>query len=240
MAIIEWKKVETVGVITMNNGENRHNPEFIRAILTSFDEIEGDPKISSVIIASSDPKNWSQGIDLQWMTDAMAKNDLQGIRDFMYGLNRIFNRILLYPMPVIAAINGHAFGDGTIMACACDFRFMKADRGFFCFPEIDINIPFLPGMQAIIRKAIPYYKLEELVFSGKRTGAAELEAHHVILKACENEEALMREALAFAKSFNKKRPIFAETKKRFHRTIIETMEKEDPAFIEPLQLMLQG
>jgi enoyl-CoA hydratase/carnithine racemase len=240
MAIIEWKKVETVGVITMNNGENRHNPEFIRAILTSFDEIEADPKISSVIIASSDPKNWSQGIDLQWMTDAMAKNDLQGIRDFMYGLNRIFNRILLYPMPVIAAINGHAFGDGTIMACACDFRFMKADRGFFCFPEIDINIPFLPGMQAIIRKAIPYYKLEELVFSGKRTGAAELEAHHVILKACENEEALMREALAFAKSFNKKRPIFGETKKRFHRTIIETMEKEDPAFIEPLQLMLQG
>jgi enoyl-CoA hydratase/carnithine racemase len=240
MSVIEWKKVETVGVITMTNGENRHNPEFIRAILAAFDEIEGDPAISSVVIASNDPKNWSQGIDLQWMMDAMARNDLQGIRDIMYGLNRIFNRILLYPMPVIAAINGHAFGDGTIMACACDFRFMKADRGFFCFPEIDINIPFLPGMQAIIRKAIPYYKLEELVFSGKRTGAVELETHHVILKACENEEALMREALAFAKSFNKKRPIFGEIKKRFHRTIIETMEKEDPAFIEPLQLMIQG
>jgi enoyl-CoA hydratase/carnithine racemase len=240
MSVIEWKKVETVGVITMNNGENRHNPEFIRAILTAFDEIEGDPTISSVIIASSDPKNWSQGIDLQWMTDAMAKNDLQGIRDFLYGLNRIYNRILLYPMPVIAAINGHAFAGGSIMACACNFRFMKADRGFFCFPEIDISIPFLPGMQAILQKAIPGYKLEELVFSGKRTGAADLEAHHVIVKACENEEALMREAFAFAKSFNKKRPIFGEMKKRFHRTIIETMEKEDPAFIEPLQLMPQG
>jgi enoyl-CoA hydratase/carnithine racemase len=240
MSVIEWKKVETVGVITMNNGENRHNPEFIHAILAAFDEIERDPTISSVIIASSDPKNWSQGIDLQWMTDAMAKNDLQGIRDFLYGLNRIYNRILLYPMPVIAAINGHAFAGGSIMACACDFRFMKADRGFFCFPEIDISIPFLPGMQAILRKAIPGYKLEELVFSGKRTGAADLEAHHVIVKACENEEALMCEALAFAKSFNKKRPIFGEMKKRFHRSIIETMEKEDPAFIEPLQLMPQG
>jgi enoyl-CoA hydratase/carnithine racemase len=174
------------------------------------------------------------------MTDAMAKNDLQGIRDFLYGLNRIYNRILLYPMPVIAAINGHAFAGGSIMACACDFRFMKADRGFFCFPEIDISIPFLPGMQAILQKAIPGYKLEELVFSGKRTGAVDLEAHHVIVKACENEEALMREAFAFAKSFNKKRPIFGEMKKRFHRTIIETMEKEDPAFIEPLQLMPQG
>jgi enoyl-CoA hydratase/carnithine racemase len=238
MSVIEWKKVETVGVITMINGENRHNPDFIRAILTAFDEIEADPGISSVVIASSDPKNWSQGIDLTWMMDAMAKNDLQGMRDFMYGLNRIFKRILLYPMPVIAAINGHAFGDGTIMACACDFRFMKADRGFFCFPEIDINIPFLPGMLAIVRKAIPYYKLEELVFSGKRTGAAELEAHHVIVKACDNEEVLMREALAFAKTFTKKRPIFGEMKKRMYGSIIVIMEKEDPVFIEPLQLMM--
>jgi enoyl-CoA hydratase/carnithine racemase len=238
MSAIEWKKVETVGVITMNNGENRHNPDFIRDILQAFDEIEGVPDISSVIIASSDPKNWSQGIDLAWITGAMSNNDLQGIRDFMYGLNRIFTRILLYPMPVIAAINGHTFGDGSIMACACDFRFMKSDRGFFCFPEVDISIPFLPGMLAILNKAIPYYKLEELVFSGKRTGAAELEAHHVITKACENEEALMREAMAFAKTFTKKRPIFGEIKKRLHHSIVEIMEKEDPVYIEPLQLML--
>jgi enoyl-CoA hydratase/carnithine racemase len=238
MSIIEWKKVETVGVITMNNGENRHNPDFIHAILTAFDEIESDPGISSVVIASSDPKNWSQGIDLAWMMDAMARNDLPAIREFMYGLNRIFKRILLYPMPVIAAINGHAFGDGTIMACACDFRFMKADRGFFCFPEIDINIPFLPGMMAIVRKAMPGYKFQELVLSGKRAGAADLEAGHVIVKACENEEALMREALACAKTFNKKRPIFGEMKKRMYGYIIEIMEKEDPVYIEPLQLML--
>lgn len=238
MSVIEWKKVETVGVITMNNGENRHNPDFTRAILAAFDEIEADPGISSVVIASSDPKNWSQGIDLVWMTDAMARNDLPAIREFMYGLNRIFKRILLYPMPVIAAINGHAFGDGTIMACACDFRFMKADRGFFCFPEIDINIPFLPGMMAIVRKAMPGYKFQELVLSGKRAGAADLEAGHVIVKACENEEALMLEALAFAKTFNKKRPIFGEMKKRMYGYIIEIMEKEDPVYIEPLQLMM--
>lgn len=238
MSAIEWKKVETVGIITMNNGENRHNPDFIRAILAAFDEIEADLEISSVILASSDAKNWSQGIDLAWITGAMAKNDLQGIRDFMYGLNKIFTRILLYPMPVIAQINGHAFGDGSIMACACDFRFMKSDRGFFCFPEIDISIPFLPGMMALLRKALPYYKLEELVFSGKRTGAAELAEHHIITKACANEEELQREALAFAKTFTKKRAIFGEMKKRMNRSIIEIMEKEDPVYIEPLQLML--
>jgi enoyl-CoA hydratase/carnithine racemase len=238
MSNIVWKKLETVGLITMNDGENRHNPDFVRTLLTVFDEIERDPDISSVLISSGDVKNWSLGIDLPWMSQAIANNDLKGIKEFMYGLNRIFTRILLYPLPVIACINGHAFGDGTIMACACDFRFMKADRGFFCFPEIDINIPFLPGMLAIVGKAVPYYKLEELVFSGKRTGAAELEAHHIIVKACSNEASLLQEATAFAKTFNKKRPIFGEMKKRLHGKIIEIMEKEDPAFIEPLNLMI--
>jgi Delta3-Delta2-enoyl-CoA isomerase len=135
-------------------------------------------------------------------------------------------------------MNGHAFGGGAILACACDFRFMKSDRGFFCFPEIDISIPFLPGMLAIIEKSIPYYKMEELVFTGKRTGATELAAHHVVMKACENEAVLMQEAHTFAKAFAKKRPIFGEMKKRLHQKIFEVMDKEDPPYIEQLQLMM--
>ncbi|MEA2014945.1 MAG: enoyl-CoA hydratase/isomerase family protein [Thermodesulfobacteriota bacterium] len=238
MAIIEWEKDETVAVMTMNNGENRHNPDFNRAILNAFDEIENNETISSVVITSSDKKNWSQGIDVEWMMGAMNNKEIPAIKDFMYGLNRIFTKILKFPMPVIASINGHAFGDGSIMACACDFRFMKADRGYFCFPEVDISIPFLPGMLAIIKKAIPYYKLEEFVYSGKRAGAKELEESHVIVKASENEEALLEDAIAFARTFTKKRAIFAQHKIRLHKHIIEIMEEEDPEFIEPLNIMV--
>ncbi len=238
MAILSWEKDGTVAVITMNNGENRHNPDFNRAILDAFDEIENDETISSVVITSSDEKNWSQGIDVEWILGAMNNKEIQSIKDFMYGLNRIFTRILYFPMPVIASINGHAFGDGAIMACACDFRFMKADRGYFCFPEVDINIPFLPAMLAIIKKAFPYYKLEELVYSGKKTAADELESSHVIVKACENAETLLEDAKAFASTFTKNRAIFEQHKKRLHKHIIEIMEKEDPEFIEPLNIIV--
>lgn len=238
MAVLEWKKDGTVAVITMTNGENRYNPTFIEEILRAFDEIEADQSVSSVILTSNDPKNWSQGIDLPWLTAAYNAKDFQAMRDFLYGLNNIFKRILLYPMPVIAAINGHAFGAGSIMTCACDFRFMKADRGFFCFPEVDINIPFLPGMFALLKKAIPYYKMEEAVFSGKRMGAKELEEHHIIIKACADNEELMREALAFARTYTKKRAIFGEIKRRLHKDIIEIMDKEDPAYIEPLKIIV--
>ena len=236
MAILEWKKDGTVAVITLTNGENRFNPDFNAAVLRAFDEIEADLEIKAVIITSSDVKNWSQGIDLVWMMDKMAKNDLPAIRDFVYGANKVFRRVLLFPMPVIAAINGHAFGDGSILACCCDFRFMKADKGFFCFPEVDIDIPFLPGMLAMLKKAFPYYKLEEAVFTGKRMVARELEEHRVIVKASANEEELMKDALAFARTFHKKRPIFGELKKRMNKPVTDAMDKEDPVYVDEVQL----
>ncbi len=236
MAIIEWKKDGTVAVMTMNTGENRHNPDFNRVILAVFDEIEADEGVSSVVITSSDEKNWSLGIDVEWIAGAMQRGEMDAVKDFTYGLGKIFARILQFPMPVVASINGHAFGDGTIMACACDFRFMRADRGYFCFPEVDINIPFFPSMLAIIKKAMPYYKLEELVYTGKKATGKELEESHVIVKACENPETLLAEAIAFAGTFTKGRWIFGEHKRRLHKHIIEIIEKEDPAFIEnPVQ-----
>ncbi|MEA2101875.1 MAG: enoyl-CoA hydratase/isomerase family protein [Thermodesulfobacteriota bacterium] len=236
MAVIEWKKDEGVAIVTMNNGENRHNPVFVDTFLNTFDEIEKDKTITSVVITSSDKKCWSLGIDLGWMMEAIGKEDFDALKGFMYGLNKVFSRVLSFPMPVIAAINGHVFGDGSILACACDYRFMKADKGFFCFPEVDIDIPFLPGMLEIVKKAFPYYKAEELIFSGKKTGAKELEEHHVVVKACADQEELMKDAIAFARTYTKKRPIFQEHKKRLHKGIFEAIEKEDPVYIDALKL----
>lgn len=239
MAIIEWKREGKTAVLTMNNGENRHNPEFVAAMLGAFDEIEKDPEISAVVIISSDAKNWSQGIDLQWISGALGKKDFQSVKGFLYSMNKVFKRIMLYPVPVIAAVNGHAFGNAALMACACDFRLMKADRGFFCFPEVDINISFLPGMIAIIRKAFPDFKIAEAVLTGKRMDAAELERDRVLYKACRDEGELMAESLAFANTFSKGRPIFGELKKRFSREIVEIIDTQDPAYIEPLKIMIK-
>jgi len=238
MAVVEWKKDATVAILIMNTAENRHNPTFTAGMLNALDEIEADQEVKSIVLASSDKKNWSLGIDLEWMMGRVSKNETQAIKDFMYGLNNLFKRILTISMPVVAAINGHAFGDGAILVCTCDFRFMRSDRGFFCFPEVDINIPFLPGMLAQMKKAMPYYKLEELVYSVKRAGGKELAECHMVIKACEGEEELMKEAVVFARTFTKGRTIFKEHKWRLHKHIVEIMDREDPAYIEPLNLMV--
>jgi enoyl-CoA hydratase/carnithine racemase len=237
MSIVEWKKDESVAVIVMNNGENRHNLDFVHAMNGVLDEIEKDTTVTSVVITSSDPKHWSQGIDIVWMTDRLGKNDLGAMRDFLYGIDGVFVRLLRFPMPVIAAINGHAAANGANLACSCDFRFMRGDRGYFFYPEVDIDIPLFPGLMAICKKAIPLYKLEEMFLSGKRYSARELEAHHIFVKVTENEETLINEAVAYAKSFQKKRPIFAEMKRRMNREVVEIIETQNKPYIEKLDLM---
>jgi enoyl-CoA hydratase/carnithine racemase len=156
MPVVEWKKEGSIAIVYMNNGENRHNPDFAKGMLDALGAIKADTSITATVLTSSDPKNFSLGIDVTWLGERMNAKDTQAIKDFMYAMNDVFKSLLLFPMPVIAAINGHAFGNGAILSCACDFRFMKSDRGYFCFPEVDLGIPFLPGMIAWVKKAFPY------------------------------------------------------------------------------------
>lgn len=231
MAVIEYTLDEKVAVLTMNDGENRFNPGFLKVFLGVLDEIEQKTDVNALVVTSSHEKIFCNGIDLDWLAPLIQKGDKESTTAFLYTMNELLKRILLYPMPTIAAISGHAFAGGAIMSCAFDFRFMRSDRGYFCFPEVDLGVPFLPGMIAIVRKAVPMYKFEEMKYTGKRITAEECEAHHIVLKACHRDE-LMDEALSFAKGLNKRREIMAEMKKRMYKDIVHSIEVEDPPLIE--------
>jgi enoyl-CoA hydratase/carnithine racemase len=231
MATIEYTLDEKVAIVTMNDGENRFNLPFLNAFLRVLDEIENQTDANSLVVTSSHEKIFSNGIDLDWLAPFIQKNDTAVTTTFFFTMNKLFKRIILYPMPTIAAISGHAFAAGAILTCAFDFRLMRSDRGFFCFSEVDVGIPFLPGMIALIKRAIPLYKFEELMYTGKRATAEECRAHHIVLKACHIHD-LMNEALSFAKSLNKRRPVIAEMKKRMYKDIVHTIDVEDPPVIE--------
>ena len=232
MAIVEWKKDETVAIMIMNNGENRHNPDWAEAMLSVYDEILADNDIKAIVLTSSDPKNFCLGVDLEWMMKAQTDNDFPGISKWLYRNSEVFKAMLMSPIPTIAAINGHAFGNGAMLAGACDFRFMRGDRGYFCFPEVDLGIQFSPSMIEWMKRIMPYHMFIRMKWSGERMSAAELEKHGVIVKACENAEKTVEEAVAFAKTFNKSRTTLAEMKRRTYKHILDKMENEDPQYYD--------
>lgn len=238
MAIVEFRVEDGVAVVTLNNAENRQNLDFAHAMLDALRQAEEDKSVRAMVITAIDEKNWSQGVDLNFLNAAMKDQRFDDMKAFMYGMNDVFAGLLLAPFPVIASITGHAFGNGAMLACACDFRFMRNDRGYFCFPEVDISIPFMPGMIEFVKKAVPYHRFNELKLTGRRATAAELEVDHIIEKACPDAETTFTAAMEYAKTFNKSRRIFGEHKRRLHKHIIATMETQDKPLIEALQLMV--
>ena len=233
MPVAKWEKDETVAIVTMDNGENRHNPDFTETMLTIFDELIADESVKSMVLTSSDPKNWSLGVDLQWMMEHVGKKDFDSISKWLHHHNEVFKFCLMAPFPTIAAVTGHAFGNGAMLAGACDYRFMRSDRGYMCLPEVDINIQFTPSMIEWMRKAMPYHLFMDMKWSGRRVGAEELAEHHVIKKACPGPEETLAEAVAFAKGFTKPRQTLAEMKKRTYKHITDKMENEDAQYLDP-------
>lgn len=226
----------SIAVLTMNTAENRHNPEFLSEFNQHLDQIEADQSIKSIILTSASEKNWSLGIDLAWMSQ--PTNTPEIISGFMTDLAGLLKRLVTFPMPIIAALNGHTYGNGSVLACACDFRFMKSDKGFFCFPEVDVLVPFVPSMFPLINKAIPQTFFNRLAMTGQRVGAQELLDKQVVEAIFANEEELQAGVVEFAKTFNKNRWIYGQNKTQMNKKILVTMKEEDPAFIESVSKIL--
>ena len=235
MDVLKLEMEGTVAVISMNNGKNTQDLEFARTLNSLVEKVALDESSTALVITSTDQKNWSQGINLEWMTGEIANGNPLAVRDFFKNLNQVYSQLMLMPIPTIAAINGHAFGAGAFLATACDYRIMNSERGFFCFPEIDLKMDFQPGVFSMMQHKLPDFKLPDLLFTGKHAGAVELEQSFIVEKACPGIEATVQQAMEFAGSFNKDRAIFGIYKQKLNEQAAKTMVELDLAYHERLQ-----
>ncbi|MBM4447017.1 MAG: enoyl-CoA hydratase/isomerase family protein [Chloroflexi bacterium] len=233
MGMYEYTLDEQVALLTMN--ENKFNINSVTEFLSVLNQIEKDTDAKALIVRSSDEKIWSNGLDLEWLLPLVQKGKRSVTDVFAAKLNELFKRILFYPMITVAAITGHAFAAGAVLACCFDFRFMRKDRGYLCFPGVNLGIPLLPSMTAMVKKAIPMDLVEDMLLTARRVTADECEARHIIRKACTMDE-LMGEAISFAKGLNKERPIVTKIKNVLHQDIMKVMEVDDPAASKSLHL----
>jgi enoyl-CoA hydratase/carnithine racemase len=82
-----------------------------------------------------------------------------------------------------------------MLAIAHDFRVMRSDRGYLCFPEVDIHIPFTPGMAAMIMAKVPPQTAMASMTTGRRFGGEDARAYHLV-DATADEVSLVDAAVA--------------------------------------------
>ena len=66
----------------------------------------------------------------------------------------VMRRLLSYPGPTIAVLNGHTFGAGVFLGIAADYRIMNGSRGFWCLPEVDLGLVIPPPIVPLLRRNI--------------------------------------------------------------------------------------
>ncbi len=155
-------------MLTMRAGENRFNRIFIDDFNAALDEVERSEGPAALVTTGED-KFYSNGLDLDWLMGEGAPQFTAVVADLI----KMLGRLMTFPMATAAAMNGHAFAGGAMLSLAHDFRIMRADRGYFCLPEIDLRMPFAPGMMALIKTRLTPGVLRDLLLSGKRVNAAD-------------------------------------------------------------------
>ena len=173
--------VDEIAVLNLGDDENRFSLGFLDDVNGQLDEIQGS---AHGLVTTGTGKFYSNGLDLDWLLT--HGDQMQAYVDRVHGL---FARILTLPIPTAAALNGHAFGAGAMLAIAHDYRVMRGDRGYFCFPEVDIRIPFTPGMAALIQAKLTPAAAVASMTTGRRFGGPD--AHQLaIVDATADEDAV--------------------------------------------------
>lgn len=189
---------EKIAVLDLGDDENRFSPSFLDDINTHLDDIEASGAHALVTTAAG--KFYSNGLDLDWLG---AHGDQT--QWYVGRVQDLLARVLTLPMPTAAALVGHAFGAGAMLAVAHDFRVMRADRGLFCFPEADIRIPFTPGMAALIQAKLTPQAAVASMTTGRRFGGADA-ADIGIVDATAGEGAVTAAATELLRPLGSKDP----------------------------------
>lgn len=190
--MLSFEDIDGVRVITMDHGENRFGPTFVPALEAA---VEDAASTGGPLVLTGTGKFFCNGLDLDAF-DGAERDVVRGVFD---GVHRILTALCRHPGLTVAAINGHAFGGGAIMSGACDLRVMRADRGFFCFPEAHLGMTMSPQFDAVIEDGFPAGALRRALLTGHRYGGVDAAAAGLVDLAVEGEDAVVPAALDMAR-----------------------------------------
>ncbi|MFF4522803.1 enoyl-CoA hydratase-related protein [Streptomyces bluensis] len=182
---------DSVFVLDLGDDENRFHPDWIAAVNAALDEVEKTDGPRALVTAARG-KFYSNGLDLDWL---FAHADQQ--QDYVASVHELFARLLSLPVITVAALQGHTFAAGAMFSLAHDFRVMRADRGYWCLPEADIDIPFTPGMSALIQSRLTPRTAHEAMLTARRYGGHDALAAGVVDLAVD-EDAVRTTAVEIA------------------------------------------
>jgi enoyl-CoA hydratase len=183
---VRMEREDGVAVLTIDRQEklNALDPQVTEEIGQALLELEAEgPR--ALIVTGAGERSFVAGADISAMS-LMSPLEAKRFSEIGHAAMALLDRS---PVPTIAAVNGYALGGGCEVAIACDIR-IAAENATFGFPEVSLGIlPGMGGTQRLPRLVGPALA-KELIFTGRRIGAAEAREIGLVNRVVPQGEAL--------------------------------------------------
>jgi enoyl-CoA hydratase/carnithine racemase len=207
-------------ILNLGQTENRFNFDSIAHLNSLLDQVDAAPG-DKALVTVADGKFWSNGLDLDWMiAEKISLSELVTV------VQEFLARVLEAPYPTVAVIQGHCYAAGAMLALCHDVRFMREDRGFLCFPEVDIKMAFTAGMNALLTAKLSKKTAHQAMVLGRRFTAPEALAAG-ILDGTSSETELLPSAVTYAETLvGKDATTIQAIKRRLYESTLTQLRAE--------------
>lgn len=159
---------DDIAVLRLAHGKvSALDVELCAAVEAELDRV-ADGRARALVLTGTG-RTFSAGVDLVRLLAGGAEYG----RRFLPAMERFFRALLVFPRPLIAAVNGHAIAGGCIVAAAADYRVMARGAGRIGLPELIVGVPFPRLPLEIVAARLSPAVLRSLVYGGRTVFADE-------------------------------------------------------------------
>lgn len=171
METVLMEVTDGAALLTLNRPDklNALSYAMIDRMLSLLDRIEADESIRAVILTGAGPRAFSAGADIPEFSESIRLGVESAVRDFVRRGQAMTARMEAFGKPIIAAVNGIAFGGGCEITEAVHLA-LASDRARFAKPEINIGIPPTFGGTQRLPRLAGRKRALELLLTGDSFG----------------------------------------------------------------------
>ena len=223
--------------LTFNRPEKRNllTPAMLLELSEQLDRLRDGKKVRCVVIRGSGEKAFSSGYDI----NAIGENDMIRHHEGDHPLGRALRTIESFPYPVIAMMNGHAFGAGLEVAVTCDLR-TTVDDCLLGMPPAKLGVVYsYSGMRKFANLIGPGYTKE--LFLVGRPISSERAWEIGLVNFMVPREELEEFTYGIANEIAENAPLSLKTLKEITKTLEKrTISTEDEKLIRQMTLEVQN
>lgn len=169
------RELDNDGILTLRLAHGKASvldAELLEALGREIQDLQG----ARAVLLTGTGSIFSAGVDLFRIVDGG-----QAYVDRFFPLLSDFVRAMfVVPVPVVAAVNGHAIAGGGVMAMAADYRVMAEGSGRIGVPEVLVGVPFPAAALEVVRFAVPSAHLQALIYTGRALLPQEAQAFGLV------------------------------------------------------------